>query len=100
MMQAVERDTGADLHLAIAGRQGIVEDGVVGEVAHTEAVEPFQQAWLSLARLFELDANLAGIHDAFSLAEKEHHRQGCRQRLHPSMVYRSRISLYALRATF
>lgn len=39
-LQAIERNAIACLEQAIRDGKGVVEDGVVGEVAHCEAVDP------------------------------------------------------------
>jgi hypothetical protein len=38
--EAVERDSIADFESAVGEGKGVVEDGVVGEVAHGKVVEP------------------------------------------------------------
>src|SRR5271157_5733704 len=60
--QALQRHARANLHLSIAGGNSVVEDLVVGEIAHTEAVQPLQRAGMPLPGLLVLDSYLAGEH--------------------------------------
>lgn len=53
-LEAIERDTKADLHQAVGDGERVVEDGVVGEVAHREAVDPSDGA--GVCRAFRVDA--------------------------------------------
>jgi hypothetical protein len=75
VLQAIERNPGTNFHATVGRGDGVVKDGIVSETAHAEAIEPLHQAGLSLALRFILDADLAGKHDATSLAENLNHGQ-------------------------
>ena len=62
VFQAVERDAGAHFEDAVGDGERVVEDGIVGEVAHGEVVEPFEGTGLAFAVVFEVDVNFAGEH--------------------------------------
>lgn len=69
VLEAIERHARANLHPAVRGRDSVVENGIVGEVAHGKAVEPFQQARLALTVFFVFHADLAGKHDGIRLTD-------------------------------
>ena len=62
-LQAVERDFVADFEQTVSGGEGVVEDRVIGEVAHGEAVDVADGAGVALARGIDaLDEEAAGEH--------------------------------------
>src|SRR6185312_7675499 len=50
--QGFERDTRTDLHQSVAEREGVVECGIIREIAHGKAVEPLQRARLAPTIIF------------------------------------------------
>src|SRR4051794_8125483 len=63
-LQAIKRDTVAGFEQALSYRQGVVEDRLIGEVAHRKVVDPADGTGMSLAvRVDPLDGKFAGKHD-------------------------------------
>ncbi len=73
-LEAVEGDAVADFEGAVGEGKGVVEDGVVGEVAHGEVVEPLDGAGGGGGGFSEVfDGEFAIEHGAL-LEELEEHR--------------------------
>lgn len=60
--QTLQGHARADLHPAIAGGDGVVEDLVVGEIAHAEAIQPLHWAGQPLSSILVLYLYLAREH--------------------------------------
>jgi hypothetical protein len=64
-LQAMERYAVAGFEHAVGNRKRVVKNGVVGEVAHGEVVDPLDGAGVALAcRIDSLNGELAREHDA------------------------------------
>jgi len=64
-LQAVERDAVAGFEEAVGDGEGVVKDGVVGEVAHGEVVDLVDGAGVGLAGGVDaLDGETADEHDS------------------------------------
>jgi hypothetical protein len=73
VLQATEGDARTDFHSSISGWDGVVEERIVGKVAHGKTVEPLQQARLALAVFFVLDTNFSDVHGGIRLTKLEAH---------------------------
>ena len=62
-LELIEGHTVTDFEEAVGNRKGVVEDGVVREVAHGEVVDPFDGAGMRYAcGIDAFDDELAGKH--------------------------------------
>ena len=62
-VELIEGHAVADFEDAVGDGKGVVEDGVVGEVAHREVVDPLDGAWIRYAGGVDaLDSKFAGKH--------------------------------------
>ena len=67
--QSFQRHAETHLQQAIAHWQGVVEDGVVGEVPHGKIVDPLHRAWMPLpCRVDGFDLQFAQKHAIYSCA--------------------------------
>src|ERR1700674_1455101 len=62
LRQALRLDAKAGLKLALSGRKRVVELSRTREIAHGEAVEPFERAGPAFATNDDFDREFAGIH--------------------------------------
>jgi hypothetical protein len=61
--ELIEGDAIADFEKAIGDRQGVVEDGVVGEVPHGKVIDPLDGAWMGCSsRVDAFDGEFAEKH--------------------------------------
>ncbi len=62
-LKAIERDPAAGFKLAVGGGEGVVKDCFVGEVAHSEIIDPVDGARVGLAGgIDSLDGEAARKH--------------------------------------
>jgi hypothetical protein len=70
-LQAVERYAIANFEQAIADGQCVIEDSVICEVTHGEAVDPFDGAGVGLTCSIDaVDSEVAGKHDQAKSANR------------------------------
>jgi hypothetical protein len=60
--ESVRRQAKARLHMAISGRQGVIEFSRIREITHAELIEPFQRTSLAFAANQDIDIKFLRVH--------------------------------------